>query len=132
MSQQDLLSDALTRIRNGQMASHSFVTVPSSKVIKNSLALLEEEGYIRGYKEFEERKGVHSIKVALKYHRGMPAISEIKRVSKPGRRVYSKIKNVKSTYNGLGVTVVSTSHGLMADKKAKVLNVGGEILFAVF
>lgn len=128
MSMQDPISDALTRIRNAQMASHSFAEILASKLNVVILDILQKEGYIDAYKKSEDSR---SIKVALKYYRGMPVITKITRVSKPSRRVYVKAKQIKLVRNGLGVAVISTPQGLMTDKEAREKNLGGELLLTV-
>lgn len=125
---QDPISDALTRIRNAQMASHSFAEILASKLNVVILDILQKEGYIDAYKKSEDSR---SIKVALKYYRGMPVITKITRVSKPSRRVYVKAKQIKLVRNGLGVAVISTPQGLMTDKEAREKNLGGELLLTV-
>jgi len=103
MSMSDPLGDMLTRIRNGQMAKKSSVVAPASKLRANVLDVLKREGFIRGFEQVEKSAGISEIKIELKYFEGLPAIQEISRVSKPGRRVYSKIKNLSNVYNGLGI-----------------------------
>ena len=132
MAMSDPLGDMLTRIRNGQRARMSVVSSPASKLRSNVLQVLQREGYIRGYSESEMRKGLHELRIELKYHEGEPVIKEIKRVSKPGRRVYTKIKDLPRVYNGLGIAILSTPHGVMSDTEARVANVGGEVLCRVF
>lgn len=132
MAMSDPLGDMLTRIRNGQMARKDSVPVPASKLRANVLSVLEREGYIRGYLQTEERKGINELTIELKYQDGEPVIREIARVSKPGRRVYSKIKDLPLTYNGLGISILSTPRGVMSDQEAREANVGGEILCQVF
>ncbi len=132
MALTDLLADALTRIRNGQMVKHSYVTVPSSKLVKDVLEVLKDEGYILGYEEFEQRKGINLIKIDLKYYQGQAVINKIERVSTSGRRVYTQIKKMKKYFGGLGIAIVSTSKGVMSDDKARKHQVGGEILCNVF
>ena len=128
----DPLGDMLTRIRNGQMARKSAVTAPASRLRSNVLEVLKREGYIRGYSESQMRAGVHELRIELKYHEGEPVIKEIKRVSTPGRRVYSKIKDLPRVYNGLGIAILSTPRGVMSDSEARAANVGGEVLCRVF
>ncbi len=128
MSMQDPIADAITRIRNAQRASHSFAEISISKLNKNILELLQQEGYIDAYKLMEESR---TIKIALKYYRSSPVISKITRVSKPSRRVYVKATNIKLVRNGLGVAIVSTPKGLLTDKAARELNLGGELLLTV-
>ena len=132
MSMSDPLGDMLTRIRNGQMASKSSVVAPASKLRANVLDVLKREGFIRNFEESESRPGLRELKIELKYHEGQPAIQEISRVSKPGRRVYSKIKDLNKVYNGLGISIISTPQGVMSDAEAREANVGGEVLCQVF
>ncbi|MBF0247117.1 MAG: 30S ribosomal protein S8 [Alphaproteobacteria bacterium] len=132
MSMSDPLGDMLTRIRNGQMAKKSAVLAPASKLRANVLEVLKREGYIRGFEEIESRPGIREIRIELKYHEGAPAIQQIARVSKPGRRVYSKIKDLTKVYNGLGISIISTPRGVMSDAEAREANVGGEVLCQVF
>ena len=132
MSFSDPLGDMLTRIRNGQQARKSDITVPASKLRENVLEVLKREGFIRGYERRNIRKGIDEIRVELKYHEGRPVISEISRVSKPGRRVYSGVKELQKFYNGLGISVLSTPQGVMSDHEARAANVGGEVLCKVF
>ena len=132
MSRSDLLADVLTRIRNGQRARHAFVTAPSSNMVKGVLDVMLEEGYIASYEEFNERVGVNMLKIDLKYHKGTPVIEEISKISKPGRRLYSKVSDMKQMYSGLGTIIVSTSKGIVSDATAKKLGVGGELLCKLF
>ena len=132
MAMSDPIGDMLTRIRNGQRARMSVVSSPASKLRSNVLEVLKREGYIRGYSESEMRKGLHELRIELKYHEGEPVIKEIKRVSTPGRRVYTKIKDLPRVYNGLGIAILSTPQGVMSDSEARVANVGGEVLCRVF
>ncbi len=132
MSLSDPLGDLLTRIRNGQRAGKSTVASPSSRLRENVLSVLQREGYIRGYSATEEQAGIRSLQVELKYHEGAPVIRRIDRVSKPGRRVYSKIKDLPRVYNGLGIAILSTPRGVMSDAEARAANVGGEVLCHVF
>ena len=132
MSMSDPLGDMLTRIRNGQRANLSTVKCPASKLRANVLEVLQSEGYIRGYTTEEVRKGINELTIELKYHEGESVIREIKRVSKPGRRVYSKIKDLKRVYNGLGASILTTPRGVMSDTVARSQNVGGEILCRIF
>jgi len=132
MAMSDPIGDMLTRIRNGQRARMSVVSSPHSKLRSNVLDVLQREGYIRGWSESEMRKGLHELRIELKYHEGEPVIKEIKRVSKPGRRVYTKIKDLPRVYNGLGIAILSTPQGVMSDTEARVANVGGEVLCRVF
>lgn len=132
MSMSDPLGDMLTRIRNGQSARMSTIAVPASKLRANVLEVLKREGFIRGYSEAVLKAGVSEFTVELKYADGGPAIKEIARVSKPGRRVYSKIKDLPRFYNGLGISILSTPKGVMSDHEARAANVGGEVLCRVF
>lgn len=132
MAMSDPLGDMLTRIRNAQRARMAVVVSPASKLRSNVLEVLQREGYIRGYSESEERKGVNELRIELKYHEGQPVIREIKRVSKPGRRVYTKIKDLPRVYNGLGIAILSTPRGVMSDAEARTANVGGEVLCRIF
>ncbi len=132
MSLSDPVGDMLTRIRNGQSARLDSVSMPASKLRSNVLDVLQREGYIRGYFEEEMRAGVREIRVELKYDNGKPVIREVHRVSKPGRRVYSKIVDLPRTYNGLGISILSTPRGVMSDNEARAANVGGEVLCKVF
>ena len=132
MTMSDPLGDKLTRIRNGQSAREDTVISPASRCRLNVLDVLKREGYIRDYSRVELRPGVHELKIELKYHDGLPVISEIQRVSRPGRRVYSKIKDLTRVYNGLGIAILSTPRGVMSDLEAREAKVGGEILCHVF
>ena len=128
----DPIGDMLTRIRNGQRAHKAAVNSPASKLRANLLDVLQREGYIRGYTQFEEDSGKPELSIELKYHEGEPVIREISRGSKPGRRVYSSIKDLPTIYNGLGISILSTPQGVMSDSEARVANVGGEVLCRVF
>lgn len=132
MSFSDPIGDMLTRIRNGQVRGHSVVSSPSSKLRMRVLEVLKSEGYIRDFSESEVRKGIGAISIELKYHEGEPAIRHISRVSKPGRRVYSKIKDLPTFRGGLGISILSTPRGVMSDHEARANNVGGEVLCQVF
>lgn len=132
MALSDPVGDLLTRIRNGQSARLDNISVPHSRLRANLLDVLQREGYIRGYYEEELRTGVRELRVELKYENGKPVIREISRVSTPGRRVYSKIRELPKHYNGLGISILSTPRGVMSDAEARVANVGGEILCRVF
>jgi small subunit ribosomal protein S8 len=131
MPMNDPLGDLLTRIRNAQMRSKSKVSSPNSRLRESVLEVLKSEGYIRGY-AVVERDGRSEIEVELKYFEGEPVIREIERISKPGRRVYTSVTNLPRINNGLGVAIVSTPKGVMADHDARAANVGGEILCTVF
>jgi small subunit ribosomal protein S8 len=128
----DPLGDMLTRIRNGQTAKKNAVTSPASKLRACVLDVLQREGFIRGYSEVELRPGIRELRIELKYHEGQPVIREISRVSKPGRRVYSSIKDLPRVYNGLGVAILSTPRGVISDAEARDAHVGGEVLCKVF
>lgn len=128
----DPVGDLLTRIRNGQAARLSSVHCPASKLRVNLLEVLKREGYIRDYAVTEKDGGKSELNIELKYSEGQPVIREIKRVSKPGRRVYTQIKDVPRVYNGLGISILSTPRGVLSDREAREANVGGEILCRVF
>ncbi len=132
MTMTDPLGDMLTRIRNAQMRGKGKVSTPASKIRKNVLDVLQNEGYIRGYAQVEYDGGKAEIEIELKYYDGSPVIKEIKRISKPGRRVYSSVGDLPRVHNGLGVSILSTSKGVMSDSEARNQNVGGEILCRVF
>ena len=132
MSMSDPLGDMLTRIRNGQRAHKSTVVAPASQLRANVLEVFMREGFIRGYSRREVRPGVSELTIELKYHEGEPVIREISRISKPGRRVYSRIKDLQRVYNGLGISVLSTPRGVMSDAEARAANVGGEVLCRLF
>ena len=132
MAMTDPLGDMLTRIRNGQQAKKDSVLTPASKLRANVLEVLKREGYIRAWQMEEIRPGISNLQIELKYSEGEPAIKEITRVSKPGRRVYSKIKALPKFYNGLGISILSTPRGVMSDNEARTANVGGEVLCRVF
>ena len=132
MANTDPIADMLTTIRNGLLLSKEFVCTPSSKVKLNVLKVLQEEGYIASFKENKIKKEIKEIKIILSYVNGKSSIKLITRISKPGRRVYSKLKNLPSYFKGYGVTIVSTSKGIMTDKKARISNLSGEILCQVF
>ena len=131
MPMNDPVGDLLTRIRNAQMRNKSKVSSPGSKLRESLLEVLKSEGYIRGF-SVTEREGRSELDIELKYFDGAPVIREIERVSKPGRRVYTSVRNMPRINNGLGVTIVSTPKGVMADHDARDANVGGEILCTVF
>lgn len=132
MSMNDPLGDMLTRIRNAQLRGKSTVRSPASKLRAWVLDVLTAEGYIRGYERVTGATGHPELEISLKYASGEPAIRELKRVSKPGRRVYSAAKEIPAVRNGLGVSVVSTPKGVMSDAAARAANVGGEVLCRVF
>ncbi len=132
MAFNDALSDMLARIKNAHKANKSYTSCFKSKLNLNVLTVLKDEGYIRDFSDFEERKGIYSIKIELKYYNGTPVIKKIKRISKPGIRVYSKISELEKPYGGLGISILSTPKGVMSDHQARKNNVGGEILCEVF
>jgi len=132
MTVSDPLGDMLTRIRNGQRARQAVVAAPASKFRANVLDVLKREGYIRGFSHEQIRPGVAELRIELKYVDGEPVIREISRVSKPGRRIYSKIGDLPRIYNGLGISILSTPRGVMSDNEARAAKVGGEILCRVF
>ena len=131
MSMNDPVGDLLSRIRNAQMRNKSKVLSPMSRLRESVLDVLKSEGYIRGY-AVVERDGYAEIEIELKYFEGEPVIREIERISKPGRRVYTSVRNLPRVNNGLGVAIVSTPKGVMADHEARDANVGGEVLCTVF
>ena len=132
MSMSDTLGDMLTRIRNGQTTNKKVVDAPASRFRKNVLEVLKREGFIRNYEEKVTKPGINFFEIELKYYNGKPVITEIKRVSNPGRRVYSSIKNLQKTYNGLGISILSTPRGVMSDNEAREANVGGEVLCTIY
>ena len=132
MSMIDPLGDLFSRIRNAQMRNKSKVSTPGSKMRARVLDVLKNEGYIRGYSSVEHKDGRSEFEIELKYFDGAPVIREIERVSKPGRRVYASVKALPRINNGLGVAILSTPKGVMADHEAREANVGGEILCTVF
>jgi small subunit ribosomal protein S8 len=132
MTMSDPLGDMLTRIRNGQRARQAVVASPASKIRANVLEVLKREGYIRGFTRENIRPGVTELRIELKYVDGEPVIREISRVSKPGRRIYSRITDLPRSYNGLGISILSTPRGVMSDNEARAAKVGGEVLCRVF
>lgn len=130
MSLSDPLGDMLTRIRNGQSAQKGAIASPASRLRRNVLEVLKREGYIRGFSQSDE--GHKELSIELKYHNGEPVIKELRRVSKPGRRVYSGVKDLPRIYNGLGIAILSTPRGVMSDAEAREAHVGGEVLCTVF
>ncbi len=132
MSLSDPLGDMLTRIRNGQQARKDSIVTPASRLRGNVLNVLKKEGYIRAFSVLEDQAPGRHFKVELKYHDGGPVIREISRVSKPGRRVYSKVRDIPYYYGGLGTIILSTPRGVMSDAEARSANVGGEILCQIF
>ncbi len=132
MAVNDPVGDMLTRIRNAQMRKKTKVSTPGSRLRARVLDVLASEGYIRGYSTTEFDNGRTEFDIELKYYDGTPVIREIERVSKPGRRVYVSVGNMPRVANGLGITIVSTPKGVMADHEAREHNVGGEVLCKVF
>ncbi len=132
MAINDPIGDLITRIRNAQMRRHSTMSVPASKLRGWVLDVLQSEGYIRGYSRTEKDGEKPSFDVELKYYEGAPVIQKIKRVSKPGRRVYSSVRDLSTVRNGLGISIVSTPKGVMSDAAARDANVGGEVLCEVY
>lgn len=132
MSMTDPLGDMLTRIRNGQRARKNDIVSPASKLRANVLDVLKREGFIRGFDKSDVRPGISEIKIELKYHEGDPVIRHLSRVSTPGRRIYSGVRDLGRVYNGLGIAILSTPRGVLSDAEARAQNVGGEILCEVF
>lgn len=132
MSMTDPLADMLSRIRNAQARGKTKVVSPASNLRRRVLDVLEEEGYIRGYSKVDYANGKAELEIELKYDEGVPVIREIARISKPGRRVYSSVKDIPRIRNGLGVAILSTPQGVLSDSQARERNVGGEILCKVF
>ena len=132
MAFNDSLSDMLARIKNAHKARKSITSCFKSNLNMNVLSVLKDEGYIRDFQNIEIRKGVNNIKIELKYHNGTPVIKKIKRISKPGIRVYSKINELPKPYGGLGISIISTPKGVMSDVNARKQKIGGEIICKVF
>ena len=132
MAINDPIGDLITRIRNAQMRRKDKTQTPGSRLRASVLDVLRDEGYIRGYTATDHGNGRTEFEIELKYFDGVPVIREIARVSKPGRRVYASVKNLPRVANGLGIAVVSTPQGVMADHEARDKNVGGEVLCTVF
>jgi len=128
----DPIGDMITRIRNAQLRALYNVKIPGSKFRAKILEVLKQEGYISNYKLSPDSKNKNSLMVDLKYYNGLPVIKEIKRVSKPGRRIYARANSISKIQNGLGLAIVSTSKGIMSDSDARTKNVGGEIICRVF
>ncbi|MFW2589103.1 30S ribosomal protein S8 [Sagittula sp. SSi028] len=128
----DPIGDMLTRIRNAQMRGKSTTSTPASKLRGWVLDVLADEGYIRGYEATTDERGHPAFEISLKYFDGTPVIREVKRVSKPGRRVYMSVDDIPQVRQGLGVSIVSTSKGVMSDANARAANIGGEVLCTVF
>jgi small subunit ribosomal protein S8 len=132
MAINDPVGDLLSRIRNGQLRGLSKISTPASKLRGRLLDVLKNEGFIRGYAEVEEKGKAKQFEVELKYHEGRPVIRELTRISKPGRRVYNSVDELKPYRGGLGISIVSTPQGVMSDADAREKNVGGEVLCQVF
>ena len=132
MSFVDPIGDMITRIRNAQLRALNNVTIPSSKFRARILDVLKSEGFISNYKPLSGNDNKESLLVDLKYNNGLPVIKEIKRVSRPGRRIYAKADSIARIQNGLGLAIVSTSKGIMSDSDARTKNIGGEIICRVF
>ena len=132
MSFTDPIADMITRIRNAQLRTLNKVSIPNSKFRARILDVLKEEGYISDYKFLTDKKNKGSLSVDLKYSNGLPVIKEISRVSKPGRRIYTRAGSIPKIKNGLGIVIVSTSMGIMSDNDARSKNIGGEIICRVF
>jgi small subunit ribosomal protein S8 len=128
----DPIADLLARIRNGQLRGMAKIKSPNSRLRVRVLDVLQAEGFIRGYAEVELKGGIRELEIELKYHEGRPVIRELKRVSTPGRRVYAGVDELKPHRQGLGISIVSTSQGVMTDMAAREKNVGGEVLCQVF
>ena len=128
----DPIGDMLTRIRNAHLRGKSTVRTPASKLRGWVLDVLADEGYIRGYEKATSSAGHPELEISLKYFDGQPVIKELKRVSKPGRRVYTGSQDIPQVRQGLGVSIVTTPKGVMTDAKARAENVGGEVLCTVF
>ena len=132
MSFTDPIADMITRIRNAQLRTLSTVIIPNSKFRAKILDVLKVEGFISDYKFISDTKNKGSLLVDLKYYNGLPVIKEIKRISKPGRRIYTKANSIPRIQSGLGIAVVSTSMGIMSDNEARLKNIGGELICSVF
>ena len=132
MSFTDPIADMITRIRNAQLRTLNSVSIPSSKFRSRILDVLKEEGYISDYKFLSDAKNKGSLIINLKYNNGLPVIKEIRRISKPGRRIYTKADSIPKIQSGLGIAIVSTSMGIMSDNDARSKNIGGEIICKVF
>jgi len=128
----DPLGDMLTRIRNAQMRKKTKVSTPASQLREHVLEVLQSEGYIRGFSTVDFNDGMSELEIELKYYDGEPVIRDIQRVSRPGRRVYASVRNLPRVANGLGISILSTSKGVMSDSSARDNNVGGEILCRIF
>ena len=128
----DPIGDMFSRIRNGQMRSLNSIEIPSSNFRKSILAILKKEGYIKDFFIEKKEKNKITLKISLKYYEGYPVIKEIKRISKPGRRVYSRATSIPKVMNGLGLAILSTPKGVMSDTEARKHNVGGELICRIF
>jgi small subunit ribosomal protein S8 len=132
MALSDPIGDMLTRIRNAQLRRRDSVSTPASTLRGRVLEVLKSEGFIRGYTESKLENGSPAFEIELKYSDNLPVIRTIERVSRPGRRVYASVKNIPTVANGLGVSILSTPKGVMADHEARSQNLGGEVLCRVF
>ena len=132
MTLTDPIGDMFSRIRNGQMRSLDSVNIPSSNFRRNILEILKSEGFIKDYYIEKSENNKINLKINLKYYEGSPVIKEIKRISKPGRRVYSRATSIPRVMNGLGLAILSTPKGVMSDSEARKNNIGGEIICRVF
>jgi small subunit ribosomal protein S8 len=132
MAINDTVSDLITRVRNAQGAGLKQTKAPASRMSRAVLEALVREGYIRSYKTNTVRKGVDELEIDLKYYEGKPVIQHLKRLSKPGRRIYAKIQDMPKVANGLGSIILSTAQGILSDAEAREKNIGGELLFEVF
>ena len=132
MVMNDPIGDLLARIRNAQMRNRTVVMTPASKLRSWILDVLKSEGFIRGYQAIQDDEGKNNLQIDLKYFDGEPVIKELKRISTPGRRVYTGVKDIPRVRQGLGIAIISTPKGVMSDSKARATNVGGEVLCTVF
>mgnify|MGYP001102933239 FL=1 len=132
MVMNDPIGDLLARIRNAQMRNRTAVMTPASKLRSWILDVLKSEGFIRGYQAIQDDEGKNNLQIDLKYFDGQPVIKELKRISTPGRRVYTGVKDIPRVRQGLGIAIISTPKGVMSDSKARATNVGGEVLCTVF
>ncbi len=132
MSMTDPIGDMLTRIRNGQRAGKGSILSPASRLRERVLEVLQREGYIRGYSRTDYDRGKAELSIELKYYEGEPVIQQIKRISTPGRRVYSSVKQLPRVANGLGISILTTPQGVLSDTEAREANVGGEVICQVF
>ena len=132
MVMNDPIGDLLARIRNAQMRKRNVVITPASKLRAWVLDVLESEGFIRGYRAVENQEGKKDLQIDLKYFDGQPVIKELRRISTPGRRVYTGVKDIPRVRQGLGIAIISTPRGVMSDNKARATNVGGEVICTVF